>query len=591
MKRTFSLQDTLPKLPIPTLTSTKTKLIEWIEPLLTIDEYERSKEVIERFFGPHGEAKKLQDKLVQWDQQQEGSWLTPLWKDMYLRNRKSLPLTANFNVLLKQQEQHDTFAELVGKVSFLITQFYHEIVDETLPPAIIRDRALDMSQFQYFFRSARIPQQEKDELFVAPMTKKDNHVVVLYKNNVYKLPVTTSEGLLYDYQQIASVVEDRIFNDIEGDENVGIFTAADREKAAHVYQLLRIDEINVDTLDTIAEALAVISLDDESNQQKDTIKNLMLNANNKYYDKTIQVVITQNGQVGFNMEHTMVDGTSIASLVEFVSNGIKELMSWQTENNGMPQIEKKHWAITEELSDILKEITDTYEQKTKDYSLLSKTFLDFGSEQIKALKVSPDAFFHIALQIAQYRTFGEFKSVYEPVSVRFFKEGRTETARATSMEKRHFVEALASGTKNKETLFKLLQHASDAHTSRIRESQKGLGVERHLYGLKQMFYMFGEELGIDTLPAIFHEKGYKTLTHDFISTSGMNYHDAEYRMFAPVTEDGHGLAYMIHDYTITINLSSYMHHAMQGNMLKNNLLEALQELKAIAQVEPTFEIA
>lgn len=591
MKQTFSLQDSLPKLPVPTLQETKDKLIQWIEPLVTEEQYTESKAVIEGFFAADGAGEKLQKKLIQWDENTETSWLTPLWKEMYLKNRNSLPLTANFNVLLKEQEQFETLAELVGKVSHVITRFYHEIVDETLAPSVMRDRALDMSQFRHFFRSVRIPEEEKDRLFVAPMTKVNNHIVVLHKNNVYKLPVTTSDGIIYDYQQIALAVEDIIFSDTEKRENVGVYTAARREEAAQVYELLRMDEINVDTLDTIAEALVVISLDDESTNKKEAIKNLMLKADNKYFDKTIQVIITQDGQIGFNVEHTLIDGTSIASLVEYVGQGIKELMPWQTERKAIPQIEEKHWVVTNEVKAILKSIQKEYEQKTKDYSLLSKTFLDFGSEQIKALQVSPDAFFHTALQVAQYRTFGEFKSVYEPVSVRTFKEGRTECARATSMEKIHFVEALESGTESKETLYKLLQEASNAHTERIRESQKGLGIERHLYGLEQMFYLYREELGIDQLPALFHDKGFDTLRYDFISTSGMNYHDAQYRMFAPVTQDGHGLAYMIHDYTITINLSSFMHHAMAGNLLKNNLIQALRELEAIAQYEGAFGIA
>lgn len=591
MRKTFSMQDSLPKLPVPSLTSTYNKLLEWVEPLVTKEQFQQTKNMSEHFFEESGEAEKLQEKLLDWDRNSEGSWLTPLWKDMYLRNRQSLPLTANFNVLLQQNEQHDTIAELVGKVSYLVTTFYHEIIDETLPPVVQRNQPLDMSQYSHFFRSVRIPRREKDELVVAPMTKRDNHIVVLHQNNVYKVPVTMKDGTLFDYQQIAMAVDETILHDTASEENVGVFTAAEREQAAEIYKLLSVDEMNVDTLGVIAEALVVISIDQESTQAKEAIKNLMLHAENKYFDKTIQIVLTQSGQIGFNIEHTAVDGTSISTLIEHISNGVKALMPWKKQNELKPEIERKHWQLTTEVKRKLSKIEKAYEQQTTDYSLLSKTFLDFGSEQIKALHLSPDAFFHIALQVAQYRTYGEMKSVYEPVSVRIFKEGRTECARATSMEKVHFVKALESGSETKETLYGLLQKASDAHTTMVRESQRGLGVERHLYGLEQMYYLYGEDLDICTSPTIFQDEGYQKLQNDFISTSGMNYQDAQYRMFAPVTQDGHGLAYMLHDYSITINMSSFMHNAVMGNMLKRNLIEALRELKTIAQFESTFDIA
>ena len=123
------------------------------------------------------------------------------------------------------------------------------------------------------------------------------------------------------------------------------------------------------------------------------------------------------------------------------------------------------------------------------------------------MNISPDAFFHMALQIAQYRTFGILRSVYEPVSVRVFHEGRTECARATSMEKLKLVTALEAGEENNEILYSLMQKAGAAHSNRIIECRKGLGVERHMFGLEQMYYLYGAELGMKEIPEIFNDKG------------------------------------------------------------------------------------
>lgn len=592
MDKTYTYQDLLPSLPLPSLNNTKAKLKEWIAPLVNEAQFGETTAEIERFFSFGGEAEILQQKLQEWKKQQNGNWLAPLWNDLYLQHRDSLPVTSNFNVLLQPNEEADlTVAEIAGKVSTLVAEFYHSIVDETLEPVLQRGQPLDMSQYKSMFRSVRIPRPTCDEFYVAELSKENNYIVLIYKNRIYKIPVTDGTGMILDKQAIASAIEDAVFSNDTEAENVSIFTTAEREVAAEIYDELTLSEVNVNTLNTIADALVVISIDEESQHAEDAIKNVMLHPTNKYFDKTIQIAITQEGQIGFNVEHSAVDGTSMATVIHYISN---QLAGEQVPNNisdEYPTIEQQFWDVTDQLKERLEQIGHDYVERAQQYALLPKLFTDFGAEQIKALNISPDAFFHIALQLAQYRTYGEFKSVYEPVSVRFFAEGRTECARATSLEKRYVVEAIESGQESNDRLYALLQMASDAHAKRIGECQRGLGIERHLYGLEQMYYRYGEELGIETLPAVFTDEGYKALRYDFISTSGMPYESAMYRMFAPATEDGHGLAYFLTDDMISINISSYLHNEINGNLLKNNLIEALQQLRAIALAEQAFEIA
>src|SRR5690606_38743534 len=129
IKKTFVHQHTLPKLPVPPLNHTKVKLLEWIEPLVSNEQYEKTRQVVHHFFQPGGDAEKLQKQLRAWDQARDGSWLTPLWEDMYLEHRGSLPLTSNFNILLEANQ-----TDIAGKISFLLRELYHSIIDETLEP-------------------------------------------------------------------------------------------------------------------------------------------------------------------------------------------------------------------------------------------------------------------------------------------------------------------------------------------------------------------------------------------------------------------------------------------------------------------------
>nr|WP_275670740.1 choline/carnitine O-acyltransferase [Neobacillus notoginsengisoli] len=572
---------------MPSLNSTKLKLLEWIKPLVSVEQFQKTTEVIDRFFEIEGDGEKLQKKLQEFAQNRTGSWLAPFWDDLYLTHRNPLPYSSNFNILIQSEDYQNrySYAEMAGKVSYFVTELYHAIIDEKVEPDTFRGKRLDMSQYNYFFRSIRIPRLDKDIFHAADFDKRNNHVVLFYRNNLYKVPVTNHEGMIYDSNEIVSAIEEAMkANPVEG-TNVGVFTAANRDEAAKAYDMLRESKVNQEILDCIADSLVVISIDEDSNNPEDAIRHLMLNANNKYFDKTIQIILTRRCELGFNIEHCAVDGTSIAAVISHVNQGLKNDPLQPVKINEKPIVEKQKWDLDKEMVDLLNQFKQEYLQEKENYDLQQSLFTDFGAEEIKQMKLSPDAFFHMALQIAQYRTFGKFTSVYEPVGVRFFYEGRTECARATSMEKRSVVEALEYGNEASEFLYSLMQKASDAHSERIRDCQKGLGVERHMFGLEQIFYHFAEELGLKELPEIFKDEGYLTLRHNFLSTSGTVYDSVKYRMFGPVVENGHGIAYIIKDDSISINISSYSENKTEGKLLMEHLINALQELKAIAKKE------
>jgi carnitine O-acetyltransferase len=583
IENTFTYQKQLPSLPIPALEDTRFKLLEWIEPHVSDAQLIETERAIEEFFQENGEAEKLQQKLCEWDESREGSWLKPFWDDLYLSYRRPLPTGVNFNILLENQYQDRyTTSELAGKICSLTAELYHQIIDEKVPPAKMKGKPLDMSQYKKFFRSSRIPKQEKDIFHIAPFDKKNNHVALLYNHNVYKVDVTDSTGAIYQSRDIAAAIENAVSQADKQGENVGIFTAAEREKAAALYDQLLDTEANADILKMIEDALIVISIDEESETSEEAIQNLMLGCGNKYYDKTIQAVITKNGEIGYSIEHSSVDGTTIFTVISHVNEGLRnqeEELGYTVEN---PTVEKQEWQLSKEINSLLAGMRQDHAQMRQDFHIKSKTFDAFGSEEIKQMNLSPNAFFHLALQVAQYRTFGELHSVYEPVLTRFFYEGRTECARSTSREKLNFVYELEAGGDN-ETLYSLMQEASDAHSLRILACQKGLGVERHMYGLEQIYYMYGQSLGIERLPAIFSDKGYLAMRHDFISTSGMAYDNVKYRIFGPIVKDGFGLAYILLNDSISINVSCKTAESGKAKVFIDHLFKALIELRQITK--------
>lgn len=573
-------QQLLPSLPIPALEETKSKLLEWIEPLVSEEQFERTKRTAERFFGEEGEARVLHEQLIEWDGQLPGSWLKPFWDEMYLAFRGSLPLEMNFNMLLNTDGFHeDALPSRIGKISYLVTELYHSIVDGEVKPEMVKGTPLCMSQYENLFKSIRIPRTGMDEYIVGELTKAYNHIVLVHCNQFYQVGVSDASGNPYSAGQLESAVETILASSPEWGENIGSFTTADRETAADVYAELSKSAMNEKNLQAIADALVVISIDET--ETGNVLESLFSGSANRYYDKTIEIIVSENGEVGFNFEHTGIDGTTALAVVNQISAGLQRDRSGTGEAAGQPNVSLLEWTINDLIKTVLRRLEKQFEKAKEEYDLNLLEFNEFGAGEIKRLGISPDAFFHMALQIAQYRTFGAIRSTYEPVAVRFFNEGRTECARAASNEKSALVMALESGDESNAALYELMKQASDAHSRRLKECQQGRGVERHMYGLLQMAKMHG----MSELPELFKDTGYTTLRHDFLSTSGLSIPQVKSWIFGPVVADGYGIGYSIVDDHISINISSKIGNGEHAETLVRHVASALNELRAIAETQ------
>ena len=96
----------------------------------------------------------------------------------------------------------------------------------------------------------------------------------------------------------------------------------------------------------------------------------------------------------------------------------------------------------------------------------------------------------MAIQLATYRLFGKQVATYESTQTRFFLHGRTETTRAVSPESNKFVKVMNSIGKDDENsrIEKLscLKSAVWTHSKSLNKSSKGLGCDRHFFGLSKL---------------------------------------------------------------------------------------------------------
>lgn len=323
------------------------------------------------FFTQNGDAEKLQQKLYELKEEMEGNnWLTPFWEDHYLKYRGSLPTGMHFNILVDRPQLPivPTTSEIAGKVSFSVTEYYHQIIDEEVEPVTLKGAPLDMSQYKKFFRSVRIPQLYRDQFTVSDFDKANNFVVLIYRNHMYKVPVTNDEGQIYQSEKIAEAIDHIFQTEEEFGLNVGIFTTAERDAAAQIYNDLKAFDINTKNLETLQDALIVIAIDEDSENSEEAIENLMLNSTSKYYDKTIQLAITKKGRLGYSIEHTAVDGTTIFAVISHVNDGFLDNRQETIYTEECPEVCKLEWQISDEVEAALLSLQEESKARKKNTS-------------------------------------------------------------------------------------------------------------------------------------------------------------------------------------------------------------------------------
>lgn len=118
--------------------------------------------------------------------------------------------------------------------------------------------------------------------------------------------------------------------------------------------------------------------------------------------------------------------------------------------------------------------------------------------------LAPDAYVQMALQLAWYKTRGNFTATYETALTRSFDKARTETIRTLTEDSRAWVLSMTDKSTTVRhailrvppfvltdpikavTRLALLKSAIQTHTSLSREAATGRGIDRHLLGLRLM---------------------------------------------------------------------------------------------------------
>lgn len=606
----YGFQAVIPRMSVPSLNQTIPKYLETVRPLYNDKEFEEVKKKAELFLK--NEGPKLQRYLVlkSW---WADNYFTDWWeKYVYLRGRSPIMINSNYYILDSLERPNCT---QFARAAYLTQDFltFREFLDtEEFEPQTIRDLVpLCMNQHRRIFNTTRIPGRECDTL-EHHESHNSRHIAVLCNGRWYKLPIWNTKtkkrlGLLDLEQQYKWIYDDahrQADSPTYFEAKIAALTAGDRTHWAMTREAFFSEGINKTSLDAIERAAFVVVLEDfESEDWIERGRSLFHgDGSNRWFDKSITLVVFKNSRSGVNCEHSWADAPVAAHMFEWCCFGhlfgegfdekgnlkqTPKALAEKSKNLAKP--ERLKWQLSSKAEEA---IAHSLDQATKMIQNLSLNIIcqdSYGKGFMKSKKMSPDAYIQMALQVAYYRDAGTFALTYEASMTRLFKHGRTETVRSLSLESVAFVKALEEKKPKKEVI-ELLIKAVDHHQNYYRQAMCGEGVDRHLFAL----YVVSQGVGVESpflkqalsIPwSLSTSQQPQQQTNQWAEAKkrGILLSYSPGGGFGPVADDGYGVSYMLTDdyhiyFHISCNVSSPKTDAVR---FSKHLQKAFEDMKAL----------
>ncbi|XP_042193098.1 carnitine O-acetyltransferase isoform X3 [Callorhinchus milii] len=565
--RYLAHQKGLPPLPVPPLKQTLARYLLALEPITSEEELENTRQIVEEFSKPGGAGERLQASLERRAKKTE-NWLSDWWlKTAYLDYRLPVVISSSPGVVLPKQDYHDRQGQLrfAAKLISGVLNFKTMIDHETIPVQYMNGKPLCMNQFYQVLSSCRIPGSKRDSVVNYSKTKKPTHITVVHNFQFFELDVYNSNGSPLTVDQIYIQLE-KIWNSSlqTNKEPIGILTTGHRNTWAKAYNTLTKDKVNKESVKRIQRSIFTVCLDAPVPKVSDElylshVAGQMLhgggsrwNSGNRWFDKTLQFIIGEDGSCGLVYEHSPAEGPPIVTMLDHVVEYCKTSEMVRSPMIPLSMPEKLRFNITPEIKMDIEKAKQHLNMMVRDMDIKCFTFQRFGKNFPKSQNISPDAFIQIALQLAYYRIYSQVCSTYESASLRMFHFGRTDTIRSASVSSSAFVQAMDDTQHQNQEKETLLRAAVEGHKAYTNMAINGQAIDRHLLGLKL--------LAIEDLvrvPEIFMDTSYAIAFHFNLSTSQVPAKTNCLMCFGPTVPDGYGVCYNPLEQHINFSVSAF----------------------------------
>uniref|UniRef100_A0A8C9WYZ4 Carnitine O-acetyltransferase n=1 Tax=Sander lucioperca TaxID=283035 RepID=A0A8C9WYZ4_SANLU len=553
-ERTLVHQEGLPKLPVPPLKQTCERYLAALEPIVSEEELEHTRQLMEEFLKG-GVGERLQKGLERRARKTD-NWLSEWWmQSAYLDCRMPVAVYTSPGVVLPRMRFHDRQGQMrfAAKLIAGVLDFKKMIDTDTLPIEYLSEKPLCMDQYYQILSSCRIPGPKRDTVVNHTLGKKPiTHITVVHNFQFFVLDVYHSDGTPLTEDQIYMQLE-KIWNSSlqTNKEPIGILTSQHRNTWGKAYNSLIKDKTNKESVRAIQKSIFTVCLDAPMPRVSDElypsrVAAQMLhgggarwNSGNRWFDKTLQFIVGEDGTCGLVYEHAPAEGPPIVFLIDFVVKYMRRTEIVRSPMFPLPMPLKLRFNITPEVKRDIERAKQNMNMMVHDLDVKVLMFSHFGKNVPKKHKLSPDAFVQMALQLAYFKMYNMCCSTYESASLRMFKYGRTDAIRATTADSFKFVQAMQDPFINMKNLF-------------FKHHLIILTIDRHLLGLRLLSI---EEL--TSMPEIFMDTSFAVAHHYNLSTSQVGSKTDCVMCFGPMVPDGYGVCYNPMDEHINIAVTAF----------------------------------
>ncbi|KAI0688956.1 acyltransferase ChoActase/COT/CPT [Earliella scabrosa] len=572
----------LPRLPVPPLSSTAAKYLETVEPHVSPEQFAKTQAAVKKFLESE-QAKVLQERLQERAAQPGvANWLADWWNDTaYMGYRDPVVVYVSYFYVHMDDKTRPGQAKRAAQLLKAILPFRALVESEQLEPEKVRGAPLAMKSYEWLFHSSRYPTKPSDTAKKFDASK-HNHVVFVRKNKFYKVALAHN-GRELSAAELEAQIEKVIA--LAGNEKaipVGALTSENRDIWADARAaLLAASPANAATLEEIESAILIVCLDDSKpvTREQASWECWVGDGRNRFYDKH-QLIVFENGKSGFLGEHSCMDGTPTLRLNEFIlaslAAGKVDLGPPRTADTGadLPAPQELAFALDGATKQHIADAEAHFDALVGQHDMEVLHYEGYGKEHIKAFKASPDAWAQMVKQLAFHKMFGRPGVCYESAQTRKYQLGRTEVIRSASKESKAWAEAMLDPAQTDEHRAALFRKAIARHLQYAAWAADGQGVDRHLFGLKKCLKE-GEPV-----PEIYTDESFGKTNHWELSTSQLSSRFLDGWGYGEVVPDGYGLSYSIGDHYIRWTITSLKRNTAE---LKHYLAEAATEIRVMME--------
>jgi carnitine O-acetyltransferase len=479
----------LPRQPIPSLADTLDACVSSVSPMLNGLQRLKSKLV----FEVYGAARaKQQERLLTLARKHPVNWCAAGLSRLWLSCRGGLPFTNNYALLLEDDPRAESLTERAARLITAALQLYDSVRTQALPPDMVDDLPLEMGQYRRCFATHRTPRPNCDE--VATITG-SQHIAVLVGGRLHYMVVDPARAAasLPAIQQALDHIVDQAQAHAQAEDTVavapGMLTALPRDEWARLRGDMLQDPNNYQTLMLLENALFVVCLDTDAAPGGLSALSANLrdgNCHNRYYDKSMQIIVTEHGKAGLCFERAAVDGSvalGFAARLQRESLALPAVDEVPPPSRPLVRMRAVDWSWSKALERRLQAAHKTIGEARDQRDIETWTVPVLGASTFKKLNISPDAAVQLALQLAGDEVTGRVPTIFEPVQIRHFAGGRMDFIMPVTAESLAAVRSLRADNANQFFVSAQIHRAAKVHQGQVAHTKSGRGLVSHLLAL------------------------------------------------------------------------------------------------------------